>query len=208
MTQTPPEQDQMPDGNDKADAAEAAQMGGEVPLAEQIEAREQEIAQLKDRVLREMAETENVRRRLEREKQDASTYAMTNFARELLGVADNLRRALAAVPESARQDKALGPLLVGIEMTEKELLAAFGKFGIQKVGALGEALDPNKHQAMVELASADAAPGTIVQVMQDGYMIKERLLRPAFVAVAKAASEDEAAPPAGSGPGSRVDTSA
>lgn len=156
-----------------------------------------EVADLKDRLLRQAAETENVRRRLEKEKQDASAYALTGFARDLLGVADNLRRALDAVPESARADAGLATVLTGVEMTERELLNVFSKFGIAQIEALGQKLDPNKHQAMMEVPTAEAEPGTVVQVLQAGYVIKDRLLRPAMVGIAKAA-----------GPAPRVDTTA
>lgn len=163
-----------------------------------------EIAELRDRLLRQVAETENMRRRLEREKQDAGTYAITSFARELLGVADNLRRALGAAPEGSDPASPTHQVLVGVEMTEKELLNVFAKVGIAKIEAVGEKLDPNRHQAMVEVPSAETAPGTIIQVLQDGYMIKDRLLRPAMVIVAKSADT----PPASPSPGGNLDTSA
>ncbi|WP_454559083.1 nucleotide exchange factor GrpE [Parapedomonas caeni] len=175
------------------EAATAAPGDSEDALAK----AQAEVADLKDRLLRQAAETENVRRRLEKEKQDASAYALTSFARDLLGVADNLRRALDAVPESARADAGLATVLTGVEMTERELLNVFGKFGIAQIEALGQKLDPNRHQAMMEVPTPDAEPGTVVQVLQAGYVIKDRLLRPAMVGVAKAA-----------GPAPRVDTTA
>ena len=200
--------EEAPGANDAADTANASDGARvtDVPLEEQLGARDAEIAELKERVMRQLAETENVRRRLEKEKQDAGAYAMTSFARELLAVADNLRRALAAVPVGARSDQSLSGFLVGVEMTEKELLKAFGKFGIVKVEAEGQRLNPNLHQAMVEIPTADAEPGTVVQVMQDGYQIKDRLLRPALVGVAKApdGGGDPSRPPSGS----TIDTTA
>jgi molecular chaperone GrpE len=142
-------------------------------------AKDAEITELKDRLLRAVAETENVRRRLEREKHDASQYAVTGFARDLLAVADNLRRALDAAAGDA------SPLWSGVEMTERELLKAFEKHGIAKIEAVGERLDPNRHQAMLEVDAGEGEPGTIVAELQSGYVIKDRLLRPAMVSVRK-----------------------
>ncbi len=155
---------------------------GFLRLAEQ----DAEIADLKDRLLRAAAETENVRRRLEREKTDAAQYGATAFARDMLSVADNLSRALSAFPAEAESDEALKPLFTGIEMTMKELANIFQRHGISRVEALGQPLDPNRHQAMMEIENADAAPGTIVQELQAGYVMRDRLLRPALVGVAKA----------------------
>ncbi|MGL4541580.1 MAG: nucleotide exchange factor GrpE [Polymorphobacter sp.] len=143
-----------------------------------------EIASLKDRLLRASAETENVRRRLEREKADASTYALTGFARDLLGVADNLRRAVAALPAEGFDN-----VRTGIEATERELLAVLGRNGIARIETAGLALDPHRHQAMIEVESESHAPGHIVNELQSGYLIKDRLLRPALVSVAKAKAE-------------------
>ncbi len=148
--------------------------------------RDAEIAELKDRLLRAAAETENTRRRLERDKQDASAYAVTGFARDLLGVADNLRRALDAIPADARESESVRPILTGVEMTERELTNVLTRHGIKRVEAVGQKLDPNLHQAMIEVESDDAEPGTVVQELQAGYVIKDRLLRPALVSVAKA----------------------
>ena len=147
---------------------------------------EAELDKLKQEVLYAQAETQNVRRRLEKEKQDASAYAATGFARDMLSVADNLVRALASLPGELRDDEKLKPLVTGIEMTAKELENVFQRHGVTKIEALGQRLDPNRHQAMIELESAEAEPGTVVQEMQGGYMIKDRLLRPALVGVAKA----------------------
>lgn len=155
--------------------------------------KDEEIASLKDRLLRAAAETENVRRRLEKEKQDAQAYAATGFARDLLAVADNLRRALDAVPQGIREHDEVKPILTGIEMTERELNNVFQRHGISRIEAMGQKLDPHRHQAMMEIESADAEPGTIIQELQAGYVMKERLLRPALVGVAKAGSSEPAA---------------
>jgi len=158
-----------------------------------IAEKDEEIASLKDRLLRAAAETENVRRRLEKEKQDVQAYAATGFARDLLAVADNLRRALDAVPQGIREHDEVKPILTGIEMTERELNNVFQRHGISRIEAMGQKLDPHRHQAMMEIESADAEPGTIIQELQAGYVMKERLLRPALVGVAKAGSSEPAA---------------
>lgn len=145
--------------------------------------RDEEIAGLKDRLLRAAAEMENTRRRLDREKVDASSYAMTGFARDLLGVADNLRRAVSALPADA---PGFDAVKTGIEATERELAAVLSRHGISRVETDGQRLDPNRHQAMLEVDSEAHEPGTIVQELQAGYVIKDRLLRPALVSVAKA----------------------
>lgn len=162
--------------------------GAEALLAE----RDEEIATLKDRLLRAAAETENVRRRLEREKADASAYAATGFARDILSVADNMARALAAIPEAARENELVKSIVTGVEMTAKELESVFQRHGIARIDAIGQKLDPHRHQAMMEIESADAEPGVIVQELQAGYVMKDRLLRPALVGVAKAKADAEA----------------
>lgn len=131
------------------------------------------------------AEVQNVRRRLEKDIQDARTYAATGFARDILSVADNLARALDHVPPEMREDEKLKGFLAGIEATQRELDKVFGLHGITRVASKGLPLDPNQHQAMLEIPTNEAEPGTIVQEMQAGYMIKDRLLRPAMVGVAK-----------------------
>jgi molecular chaperone GrpE len=144
-----------------------------------------ELEEVRQHVLYAQAETHNVRRRLEQEKLTAATYAATGFARDMLSVKDNLDRALAAVPEELRQNDKLKALLTGIEATSRELDSVFARNGVTRVEAMGKPLDPNRHQAMVEIPSDEAEPGTIVQEMQAGYMLKDRLLRPALVGVAK-----------------------
>ena len=144
-----------------------------------------EIEDLRQKLLYAQAETQNVRRRMEKEKTDAQAYAATGFARDILSVADNMSRALAALPEHLREDEKVKPLVTGIEMTARELDNVFQRNGISRIETKGAKLDPNRHQAMMEIAS-DEEPGTIVQELQPGYMIRDRLLRPALVGVAKA----------------------
>jgi len=144
-----------------------------------------ELVAAKQDVLYAKAETQNVRRRLEKDIQDARTYAATGFARDILSVADNLARALDAIPEEVREDERLNGIVAGIEATKRELDKVFSQHGITRIASAGLPLDPNQHQAMLEIPTDEAEPGTIVQEMQAGYMIKERLLRPAMVGVAK-----------------------
>lgn len=144
-----------------------------------------DLAAAKQEVLYAQAETQNVRRRMEKEAQDAKAYAATGFARDILSVADNLSRALEAIPAELRDDEKFKGLVIGLDATGRELDSVFAKNGITRIAAMGLPLDPNQHQAMVEIPSADAEPGTIVAEMQAGYMIKDRLLRPAMVGVAK-----------------------
>ena len=153
---------------------------------ERVSALEAQLAEAKQSALYAQAEVQNVRRRAEKEAADARTYAATGFARDILSVADNLARGLAAIPAELRDDERMKGLVAGLEATGRELDSVFARHGITKIAALGEPLDPNKHQAMLEVPS-DQAAGTIVQEMQTGYMIKDRLLRPALVGVARSA---------------------
>jgi molecular chaperone GrpE len=155
------------------------------PDGERLVQLEKELADAKQQTLYAQAETQNVRRRLEAEKQQTSAYAVTNFARDMLSVKDNLDRALASFPEDLRSDDRLKSLITGIEATGRELGNVFQRHGIARIDAMGQPLDPNRHQAMVEIPNDQAEPGTIVQEMQSGYMIKDRLLRPALVGVAR-----------------------
>ena len=141
----------------------------------------------KQDILYAKAETQNVRRRMEKEMTDARVYAATGFARDILPVSDNLSRALESIPAELREDDKLKSLIAGIEATAREIDKVFGLHGITRIAAMGMPLDPNQHQAMMEVPSADAEPGTVLQELQAGYMIKDRLLRPAMVAVAKKA---------------------
>jgi molecular chaperone GrpE len=155
--------------------------------------------ELKDRALRAAAEMENLRRRTQRDVQDARAYAVTNFARDMLGVSDNLRRALDAIPAEARDsgDQGFAALIEGVEMTERAMLSALERHGVKKLAPLGERFDPNFHQAMFEIPDAEKPANTVVQVMQDGYVIGDRVLRPAMVGVSKGGPK---AAPAGEAP--------
>ncbi len=159
--------------------------GGDADLAATVAALADELAAAKQDVLYARADTQNVRRRLEKDMADAKAYAATGFARDILSVGDNLARALEAIPAEMRADEKLKGLVTGIEATGREIEKVFEKHGIMRIAAIGLPLDPNQHQAMIELPSADVEPGIVVQEMQVGYMIKDRLLRPALVAVAK-----------------------
>ena len=157
-----------------------------------IAALEAEVAALKEQVLRYAADMENTRRRAEREVNDARAFAIQKFARDLLGVADNLSRAVSAVPADAA-DPALKNLLTGIEMTEKELLGAFERNGLKQVdSSAGTKFDPHQHQAVMEQASAEVGPGGVIQTFQTGYELFGRIVRPAMVVVA---SKDSAGAP-------------
>jgi molecular chaperone GrpE len=157
-----------------------------------VDVLKEENAQLKDKLLRTLADMENLRKRLEREKAEATLYAASNFARDLLSVADNFSRALAAVtPEQrAAADEMSSNLVAGIEVTERELINVLERHGIRRIDAMGQKFDPNMHQAMFEVPTADHPAGTVVQVMQNGYAIGTRCLRPALVGVAKAPAND------------------
>ena len=164
---------------------EAADDAAATADAERIAMLEDHLANAKQEVLYAQAETQNVRRRMEKEATDARSYAATGFARDVLSVSDNLTRALEAIPAEMRESDAMKPLVTGLEATGRELDSVFAKNGITRIASMGMPLDPNQHQAMVEIPSADVEPGIIVAEMQAGYMIKDRLLRPALVGVAK-----------------------
>ncbi len=175
----------------------------------------EEHEELKDRLLRTLAEMENLRRRSQRELEDGRKYAVTSFARDLLEVSDNLRRGLEAVPDgAAEQSEYLRNLIAGIEMTERSLHSIFERHNIKQVRPeRGERFDHNRHQAMFEVPTRELAPGTVAETMQVGYVIADRLLRPALVGVAKAAGNDEAAsqsaePEAQATAGQKIDTTA
>lgn len=152
-----------------------------------IEKLAEETADLKDQLLRTAADLENTRRRAIREKEDAQKYAATNFARDILTVADNMRRALESVSDEAKAalDETMKTLLMGIEMTERELLNVFERHGIKQIDAIGQKFDPNQHNAMFEVEDPSVAPGTVVQQIAVGFQMGDRLLRPAQVGVAK-----------------------
>tara|TARA_B100001057_G_C22661515_1_gene876118 strand:+ start:169 stop:747 length:579 start_codon:yes stop_codon:yes gene_type:complete len=162
------------------------------PTVEEQGGFEEELAQLrsdleaaKQETLYAKAEAQNQRRRLEKEVQDARAYAATGFARDILSVADNLARAIDAIPEDLREDSKFKGLVAGIQATQRELDKVFSQHGITRIAAMGLPLDPNQHQAMMEVPTDEAEPGTVVQEMQAGYMIKDRLLRASMVGVAK-----------------------
>jgi molecular chaperone GrpE len=164
----------------------------EQPQADEaLAAAMRESAELKDKVLRTLAEMENLRRRTEREVADARTYGIASFARDVLGIADNMQRALDAAQQelSGSTDPGVKTLLEGVELTERELLKALEKNGVKRFDPQGEKFDPNLHQAMYEVPDESVPSGMVMQVIQPGYMIGERMLRPALVAVSKGGSK-------------------
>jgi molecular chaperone GrpE len=167
------------------DDSEVDDQNGEDSLSEALDSLRGDLEVAKQDVLYAKADAQNVRRRAEKDVQDARNYAATGFARDILSVADNLGRAVDSVPTEFREDEKMKGFIAGIEATQRELDKVFGQHGITRIAAKGLPLDPNQHQAMMEVPSDDHEPGTIVQEMQAGYMIKDRLLRPAMVAVAK-----------------------
>lgn len=183
--------------NDAGVTGDRQEVSAGSSLEEQLEAARQEAVQLKDQLLRALAEAENVRRRAQREREDAAKYAIANFARDVLQVSDNLHRALEAIPQAAlASDEALKNLHEGVSATERQLDAALERQQVKRVWPMGEKFDANLHQAMFEVPTAEHQPGTVVQVMQAGYTIHDRLLRPALVGVAKQPA-GEAPPPGG-----------
>lgn len=178
-----------------AAAAEAAEEAVAEPEPDPTEALQAENAELRDRFLRMAAEMENLRRRTEREVRDAKSYSVAGFARDMLAVSDNLRRALDAVPADHREgaDQTLTTLLEGVEMTERAMLSALERHGVKKIDAEGEKFDPNFHQAMFEIPNAEVPNNTVLQVVQAGFTIGERVLRPAMVGVSKGGPKAEVA---------------
>jgi molecular chaperone GrpE len=161
----------------------------------ELEALVAENADMRDRLLRTMADMENLRRRTEREKSDTARYGITNFARDVLTVGDNLRRTIEHLPaDAASQDPALKSFLEGVELTERELHNVLERHGVTKIEPLGQRFDPNCHQAMFEIEDPSVAEGTVANVMQAGYVIGDRCLRPALVAVAKGGPKATAQP--------------
>jgi len=173
--------------------AESASAIGEAHAPDPAEVA-REAAEYKDKLLRTLAEMENLRRRTAREVIDARQYGNAAFARDILAVADNMERALAALDAELREkaDAGVKALLDGVELTERELLKVLEKHGVKKFEPLGEKFDPNLHQAMYEVADPSVPAGTVVQVVQAGYMIGDRMLRPALVAVAKGGAKASA----------------
>lgn len=186
------EEKTQPQDDVTVDPAVAAELKG-VPVdmidgdgeGEELARLREDLEVARQEVLYARAETQNVRRRLEKDIADTRAYAATGFARDILSVSDNLARALSAIPAELREDDKLKNLVAGIEATGREIDKVFASHGISRIAAVGLPLDPNQHQAMIEVPSVDAEPGTVLQELQAGYMIKDRLLRPAMVAVAK-----------------------
>jgi molecular chaperone GrpE len=166
---------------------DAVNEAASAPEADPIAVLEAEKADLKDKLLRLMADMENLRRRTAREITDARTYAVTNFARDMLNVADNVRRAIESVPEEARStaEGSFKGLIDGIDLTERDLLKTLERHGVKKLDPQGQKFDPNLHQAMFEIPNAEVPSGTVLQVVQSGYVIGDRVLRPALVGVSK-----------------------
>ena len=187
--------DQPPNSPDPQGAGPAAAPAA--PAAEPT-ALAKEVAELKDRLLRTLAEMENLRRRTEREVADTRQYAVASFARDLLTVADNMQRALNTLSDDFRDqaDPVVKSHIEGVELTERELLKVMEKHGIKKFDPQGQRFDPNLHQAMMQVADPSVPDNTVVQVMAPGYMIAERVLRPALVGVAKGGPKPGAAEPA------------
>ena len=164
---------------------ETAGEAPEVAEHDRIAELEKALEEANSKTLYAAAEMQNVRRRLEAEKTQAASYAAASFARDMLAIKDHLDRALAAVSGELRNDKVASNFLAGIESTARELDAVFQRNGVTRIEAVGEELDPHRHQAMMEIPSDTAEPGTVIEEMQPGYMLKDRLLRPAMVGVAK-----------------------
>lgn len=175
-------------------AAETAQPSA-APEADALAKAQAEVAELKDRLLRTVAEGENLRKRLEREKEDAVKYASGKFAKDVLTVADNLRRALESAPKAEGEaSEPMRNLVVGVEATERELLSVFERHGISRIDPKGQRFDPNLHQAMFEVQDPNQPSGTVVQVIAAGYMQHGRLLRAAMVGVSKGGPAPEIQP--------------
>lgn len=187
MNEQESEENQVTDAKDIANeaAAEAISEAADEAAAAWA-AMEDALAAAQAEALYAKAEVQNVRRRAEKEVADAHAYSATKFARDILTVADNMARALDTIPAEAREDEAWKGLVTGLEATSRELAAVFERHGIKRIETVGQPLDPNAHQAMMEIPTNEAEPGTIVQEIQAGYRIKDRLLRPALVGVAKA----------------------
>jgi molecular chaperone GrpE len=195
-------------GPDAVPADEAAMQPDAAPAAPKASTSlDRELADYKDRLLRTLADMENMRKRTEREVADARVYGISAFARDILGVADNMHRAMQALDDElrAKADDTMKALLDGVELTERELINVLEKHGVKKIEPLNQKFDPNRHQAMFEVEDVSVPSGTVVQVMQAGYLIGERVLRPALVAVSKGGGKSApaaaAAPPANDNPG-------
>ncbi|CUA90493.1 Molecular chaperone GrpE (heat shock protein) [Chelatococcus sambhunathii] len=185
MTQKPTRPEPVDETLAAADAPENAAPEAAQAASEALEALVSERDDLKDKLLRTLAEMENLRRRTEREVADARAYGMTSFARDMLTVADNIQRALESVPPEVRDSDTVKPFVEGVELTERDLLKTLERHGVRKLTPQGERFDPNLHQAMFEVPDPSVPNGTVVQVVQAGFVIGERVLRPALVGVSK-----------------------
>lgn len=199
MSETKPdptaaEEPKEPEAEAEGADAESAAADSEADLPEsELETLRAEVTTLKDQLLRSLAENENTRRRAERDREDATKFAASNFARDMVGIADDLTRALDSLSEEDKaQEGALKTLVEGVEITRRNLSTAFSRQHISRIDPEGEKFDHNLHEAMFEVETADKEPGTVVQVIQHGYKLHDRLLRPARVGVAK-----KPMPPAG-----------
>ncbi|HEY8192185.1 MAG TPA: nucleotide exchange factor GrpE [Alphaproteobacteria bacterium] len=200
MTTQPEQQEGFPEETPAADTADApAQSGAD----ERVVTLEAELARLKDHMLRALADAENTRKRAIKDKEDAAKYAVSSFARDLLDFADNFQRALAAIPADLKSDERISGVITGIESMDKEMMRVLEKHGIQKVDPLHQPFNPNFHEVMFESPGSGKPAGTIIQVIDPGYVIKDRLLRPARVGIAKDEGQNGSKEP-----GSRVDTQA
>jgi molecular chaperone GrpE len=188
-----------PSDSDTVPTGETAMQPEPVVAPRPSTSLDRELAEAKDRLLRALADMDNMRKRTEREVADARVYGISNFARDILGVADNMHRAMQALDDElrAKADEATKALLEGVELTERELMNVLEKHGVTRVEPLGQKFDPNRHQAMYEIEDASVPSGSVIQVMQAGYLIGERVLRPALVAVSKGGGKP---PPANDNP--------
>jgi molecular chaperone GrpE len=184
MTEATKDEDDLHDEAEEL-REETADGSPEVAEHDRVAELENQLEEARSKALYAAAEIQNVRRRMEKEVSDARAYATTGFARDMLTIKDHLDRALAAVGDDLRADKTASQFLAGIEATARELDAVLQRHDVERVKSVGEALDPHRHQAMMEIPSDEAEPGTIVEEMQPGYVMKDRLLRPALVGVAK-----------------------
>jgi len=188
-----------PSDNDPAPVNDPAMQPAPAVAPKPSTSLDRELAETKDRLLRTLADMDNMRKRTEREVADARVYGISNFARDILGVADNMHRAMAALDDElrAKADEPTKVLLEGVELTERELMNVLEKHGVKRIEPLGQKFDPNRHQAMYEIEDPSVPAGSVIQVMQAGYLIGDRMLRPALVAVAKGGGK---APPANDNP--------
>jgi molecular chaperone GrpE len=189
---------QPPSDNEPAPANDPTVQPAPVAAPKPSTSLDRELAEVKDRLLRTLADMDNMRKRTEREIADSRIYGISNFARDILGVADNMHRAVAALDDElrAKADEPTKVLLEGVELTERELMNVLEKHGVKRIEPLGQKFDPNRHQAMYEIEDASVPAGSVIQVMQAGYLIGDRMLRPALVAVAKGGAKASSAPAA------------